>query len=328
MFATPAFWLAATLLLEPPSPGMVRSAVQKALPLLIKGAQGHVEKKTCFACHNQAVPMLAFQIARQHGFAIPDEVVEKQLAHIVAFLDANRAGFLQGQGTGGQVDTAGYALFALGRGGRQSDATTSAVIEYLLQRNKDLDHWRPSGSRPPSEASPFSTNYFGLRALQTGGAPTQKDRIAKRVETIRGWLLKTKAADTEDRVFRLSSLSLLQVDGKKIKSAVKELLDNQRPDGGWGQLPNLKSDAYATGSVLVALHQAGGLAVSERAYRRGLGFLVRSQRDDGSWFVHSRSDPFQPYYESGFPHGKDQFISMAASAWATSALALACPPSN
>jgi hypothetical protein len=328
MFSTPAFWLAATLFLEPPSPGMVRNAVQKALPLLIKGAQGHAEKKACFACHNQAVPLLAFGIARQHGFAIPDEVVKKQLAHIVAFLDANRAGFLQGQGTGGQVDTAGYALFALERGGHQSDATTAAVVEYLLQRNKDLDHWRQSGTRPPSEASPFSTNYFGLRALQTGSTPAQKERIAKRVETIRGWVLKTRAADTEDRVFRLWSLSLLHVDSKDIKSAVKELLESQRLDGGWSQLPNLNSDAYATGSVLVALHQAGGFAFSEKAYRRGLGFLVRSQREDGSWFVHSRSDPFQPYYESGFPHGKDQFISMAASAWATSALALACPPFN
>ena len=41
-----------------------------------------------------------------------------------------------------------------------------------------------------------------------------------------------------------------------------------------------------------------------------------------SW---SRSKPFQPYFESGFPHGKDQFVSMAASGWATVALALACP---
>jgi hypothetical protein len=39
--------------------------------------------------------------------------------------------------------------------------------------------------------------------------------------------------------------------------------------------------------------------------------------------VKSRSKPFQPYYESGFPHAKDQFISIAASGWATAALAVA-----
>ena len=37
----------------------VRAAVGKALPLLLKGAQGHVAHKTCFACHNQAIPLLA-----------------------------------------------------------------------------------------------------------------------------------------------------------------------------------------------------------------------------------------------------------------------------
>jgi hypothetical protein len=32
---------------------------------------------------------------------------------------------------------------------------------------------------------------------------------------------------------------------------------------------------------------------------------------------------FQPYFESGFPHGHDQWISAAATAWATMALTLA-----
>ena len=51
------------------------------------------------------------------------------------------------------------------------------------------------------------------------------------------------------------------------------------------------------------------------AYRGGLRFLIADQREDGSWFVASRSKPFQPYFESGFPYGKDQFISMAATSW-------------
>ena len=61
------------------------------------------------------------------------------------------------------------------------------------------------------------------------------------------------------------------------------------------------------------------------AYRRGLQYLLSSQGDDGSWHVESRSKPFQKYFESGFPDGKDQFISLAASSWAATALALALP---
>jgi hypothetical protein len=36
--------------------------------------------------------------------------------------------------------------------------------------------------------------------------------------------------------------------------------------------------------------------------------------------VRSRTWPFQPYFDSSFPHGKDQWISAAGTAWATLAL--------
>ena len=102
----------------------------------------------------------------------------------------------------------------------------------------------------------------------------------------------------------------------------------QRQDGGWGQTHERDSDAYATGSALVMLHQAGGLPSDSPVYQRALGFLVGTQQADGSWRVRSRSKPFQSYFESGFPYGKDQFISTAASSWATAALTLACPPAD
>jgi hypothetical protein len=41
--------------------------------------------------------------------------------------------------------------------------------------------------------------------------------------------------------------------------------------------------------------------------------------------VKSRSEAFQPYFESGFPHGKDQWISAAGTSWAITALALTNP---
>ena len=34
----------------------------------------------------------------------------------------------------------------------------------------------------------------------------------------------------------------------------------------------------------------------------------------------SRAFEFQPYFESGFPHGHDQWLSMAATAWSAMAL--------
>ncbi len=303
-----------------------RAAVAKALPLLLKGAEGHMAERTCFACHNQGIPLLALTTARQRGFAVGEEDIQKQLEFIARFLDSKRQNYLQGKGQGGQVDTAGYALLALELGGWKADETTEAVVEYLLQHNSNLNHWRTTSNRPPSEVSDFTPTYLALRALWKWGDPGQRERIEKRTETVRGWLLKTPARDTEDRVFRLWGLQATQADENEVRSAVRELIRSQREDGGWAQTDTMASDAYATGTALVALHQAGGLSTNDPVYQRGVAFLLKTQREDGSWLVRSRSKPFQTYFESGFPHGKDQFISMAASAWATTALALACPP--
>src|SRR6185437_14669028 len=145
----------------------VREAVIKALPLIQKGSTGHMAHRTCFACHHQAIPILATTTARSHGGRIQEEELPKHLRFIVDFLDRNRTNYLKGRGQGGQVDTAGYALWTLEMGGWKPDKTTAAVVEYLLLHNKDLDHWRSAAStRPPSEASRFTPNYLAVRALQ------------------------------------------------------------------------------------------------------------------------------------------------------------------
>jgi hypothetical protein len=56
-------------------------------------------------------------------------------------------------------------------------------------------------------------------------------------------------------------------------------------------------------------------------YEKGVAYLLRTQLEDGTWFVRSRAFGFQPYFESGFPHGTDQFISVSATGWAAIALA-------
>ena len=100
----------------------------------------------------------------------------------------------------------------------------------------------------------------------------------------------------------------------------KRHIAEQHPDGGWSQIPTLSSDAYATGQALTALAESGVIRPSDRVYQRGVRFLLNTQLEDGSWYVRSRAIPIQPYFDSEFPHGKDQFISAAATNWATMAL--------
>ena len=325
-FAALAAALACAAAAPAADPDTIRAAVAKSLPLLEKAARGSMEKrKQCFTCHNQGLPVMALTTARERGFAIDAEHLRQQLEFTAGFLAKNQTNYLAGSGQGGQALTAGHALWTLANGGWKPDSTTAAVADYLLLWQKNLDHWKVQTVRPPSEESMFTVSYVALRGLKVFGGPEQRERIDRRVELVRHWALKTEAKDTEDRVFRLRLLQLAGAPGADIRRAEQALLQTQHKDGGWAQLADKESDAYATGSSLVALHQAGGLTTTDAVYRKGLRYLLSTQLADGSWHVQTRSTPIQTYYESGYPHGEDQFISITAAGWATTALALALP---
>jgi hypothetical protein len=326
-----AAWLASCAIIErsfATPPEAIREAAVKSLTLLQKSAAEYTVHRKCFSCHHQALPVLAIASAKARGFEINGKELQRQLEFTADFLAKNRENYQQGKGQGGQADTAGYALLTLDAGGWKADTTTAAVVDYLLQRDKERDHWRPVSQRPPSEASAFTTTYLALHALKKYAPPEKQKAVDARFEKARKWLTSAQAKDTEDTVFRLLALKLVDADAKIVEAAAQELVKNQRHAGGWSQTDKLDGDAYATGSALFALQQTGALSPKEELYQRGVKFLLKTQLADGSWHVRSRSKPFQTYFESGFPHGKDQFISSAASSWATIALTLACEPSD
>lgn len=303
-----------------PTPATTRAAVERALPLLAQAATGHADQKECFACHNQAFPMVAFAAARRAKLPLPDDLIGGQAAHVHEFLSANKEKYAKGQGTGGQADTAGWALFTLEQADHPADDVTAAVAEYLLRKDAERGHWPTTANRPPTEASSFATTFVAIRGLQKWGTKDQKDRVEARLDAARKWLASAKPKDTEDRVFRLRALHDAGAPREAVESAARELARTQRFDGGWGQLDTLPSDPYATATALLALLEVGGWEKGSPEARRAVRFLLRTQLADGSWALKSRSKPFQPYYESGFPHGKNQFIAVSASGWAAAAL--------
>ncbi len=317
--------VSSTAVASEPTPEAIKSALDKAIPLIKGSTVEYPKHRQCFSCHHQAVPVFALKLARSRGFDVNDQAIRSIAEHTEADLESAIDDYQKGKGQPGGVERAGYALFTLEIAGVGPDEVTKAVADYLMVADKNIDHWRSRSNRPPSEASDFTTSYLAMRGLRVYGGIGQKEQIAERLKTVGQWMKTSKGKDTEDRVFRLLALRELDADSPLIKEAAGELVKQQNDDGGWPQLDGKESDVYATGSVLVALHKARELATEDPAYRRGLAFLITTQLADGSWHVVSRSKPFQPYFESGFPHGNDQFISMAASSWAASALLLATP---
>lgn len=311
-----------------PQPQEVRQAIERSLPLIQKAMQGSLEQRShCFTCHHQGLGILTLVTAKSRGLSIDAGLLESQVQGAKGFLSKNKDRFLEGRGTGGEMDTAGYALWALSAANVPSDEVTSAVTNYLVKVQASSDHWKNSSDRPPSESSPFTSTYLSIRGLHAFGNADQQPAIEQRKARVKAWLVQTMAEDTEEQVFRLRALYLLAPGEPQTQLAAEILKKTQQEDGGFSQLPSGLSDPYATGSALVALHEAG-LPISDPAYQNGLRYLLKTQREDGSWYVKSRSVPFQTYYESGYPHGKDQFISMMAGCWSTMALALSLPASD
>ncbi len=307
-----------------PSSDEIRLAVGRALPLLEQASAGSAEQRKCFTCHSQAMPVLACVEARSRGFAIDEKNLQRQIDHTYAHLRRGRQAYSAGKGQGGGVDTAGYALWTLEDGQQSPDEVTAAVVTYLLQKQAEQGRWKTSSNRPPSEVSHFTTTYLALRALAAFAEESQAESIEQATQRAAQWLAEAQPKDTEDAVFRLLSTDYAGVPKVLSETMIADLKAAQRADGGWAQTPDLESDAYATGTALYALHRAGD-STADPVWQRGLQYLLDSQLEDGSWHVVSRSQPFQKYFETGFPHGTDQFISTSATAWATLALLFALP---
>ncbi len=290
----------------------VREAATRAVRLIDRSSANFLTTNACFTCHTQTLSVLVLRDARKVGFEIDEANFKRQY---------ERAFEVHGALGGVRVDTVGYALWALDLGRHAPDDKTEAMVEYILNYQKDLATWKTTVDRPPAEASNFTTNYVALRGLNRYGNAKQQQAIATRATAVKQWLESVNAADTEDQVFRLRLAHELKLPSDNVDRFVQRLLSEQDADGGWVQKRGMKPDAYATGSVLVALHEAGGLSYQHSAWSRGFGYLLRTQKPDGSWHVVSRAMPLHAeYFESGFPHGKDQFISAFATGWATEAL--------
>ncbi len=303
----------------------IRDAVARSIPLLEAGSKGSADQRQCFTCHSQALPVFVLTEAKSHGFTIDEANLQRQLQHTYDHLHRGHESYQKAKGQGGGVLTAGYALWALEAGKWKSDPTITAVTHYLVEEKVERGHWQHRGTRPPSSGSDFTTSYVALRGLTYYGNPDQSSKIADRKAVVAAWLSKQIPKDTEDSVFRLKSMRYVDIDSSVSESATTDLLQLQRDDGGWSQNAELDSDAYATATVVETLLGEGKLDIEHPSIRKGIDYLLRTQLNEGTWKVTTRAKPFQEYFESGFPHGKDQFISISATAWSALALLAALP---
>lgn len=297
-----------------------REAVERSLPLVHTSATRVMSDGGCVACHAQPMAALAADMAAARGWRVEPPAAE--MSQIGLGITTSVAGLLQGREAGGLPDSHMYNMMVMiGRKAPPSIATDTAVY-YLAAKQRAAGHWRGLATRPPIQDRDFNRTAMGIRTLAVYGTPARRSEMAARIARAAAWLAAQTPRTTEDRIWQLLGLAWAGAHADVRETRTRELLALQRPDGGWAQTAYLASDAYATGQVLYALRETGRPA-ADAAIRRGVAFLLRTQAADGTWHVKSRAMKIQPYFESGFPYGHDQWISQAGTAWAAIGLTMA-----
>jgi ankyrin repeat protein len=307
----------------PPAPAPAaspRAAIARSLPLLQRADDVFLRKTGCVSCHNNSLTAMTVALARQHRIAIDESIARAQLRKSAEYLDNWRDRSLQNHGIPGDVDSVGYVLMGLAAERHAPDAATEAMARFIRLQQSPNGSWLLLAHRPPIESSEIEVTVSAIRSLQVYAPAWDRAAADAAIGRAVAWLKRAVPQSNEDHAFHVLGLAWGKVDKPAIRVAAKALIARQRADGGWSQLPYLDADAYATGQSLVALVESGALTVADPVYQRGVQFLLKSQLADGSWFVRSRAIAIQPPLDADFPHGKDQFISAAATNWATQAL--------
>ncbi|MES2463717.1 MAG: ankyrin repeat domain-containing protein [Armatimonadota bacterium] len=324
-----------------------RSAALRSLPRIETSARRFASQAACVSCHHEGLGLMTTGLAKKRGFPYDPALVATQIEKIVKGDEANAAalhGVLPHPEQYKHVPTVDMGEFTPGVAflysgllahGRAAGQPQSDAVQILAHQQFDDGWWGFYMQRAPIQSSDFATTAMAIRLMQSYMPKESRKEAEERISKARAWLVKAKALTNEDRTFRLLGLKWAGAGAKDIAGAARALRAMQRPDGGWAQLPTsvqgqnyVRSDAYATGQALYALNMAGGVAVTSDCYQRGVRFLLRTQDDDGTWFVNKRALPINTYLDAGFPHGESQYISYGGSCWATMALMLAAPPKS
>ena len=307
----------------------IRAAAAKAVTLIQKSQQNWYAKQSCFSCHQQILPSLAFRAAREHGIPVNETAAHAGAAAAFGFY-SNLERAVEYTHIIDPAMSDSYGLLAADAAGVKPSLVTAVYARLLAARQEADGHWETVDERPPQSYSPFTATAVSARAVRLYAH--DKFDAQTRAERARQWLVSHTPRVTEERTFQLLGAFWTGADRSALRTMAAALAATQQGDGGWNSLDSRPSDAYSTSEALFALHEAGGVAITDAAWRRGIEYLLKTQASDGSWHVLSRLHPpapvSPPYFETGFPYGHDQFLSAMGTSWAVMALAEALGPAK
>jgi squalene-hopene cyclase-like protein len=277
----------------PPKPADNRAAVKRGLAFLAKDALAWKAEHKCVSCHHAALIVWAMRDAKESGHAV-DEPVLAELTDWMAKSGSGKTGVPRPEGRPKAFNTkAVYFALALGAD-REPSADAQAGLKLLLETVKEDQTENGSWVAWPETRAPLfgpsddTATTLATLALQAA-AGDERAKVARDKGV--AWLTNTKSDDDPQSIaMRLVLWQRLGRSAEEMQPLVQRITESQNADGGWSQTKEMPSDAWATGQALYALSHAG-VKPEDPLITRGREFLVKTQREDGSWLMTSRPCP-------------------------------------
>jgi squalene-hopene/tetraprenyl-beta-curcumene cyclase len=308
-----------------PNPTKVDGAIDRGLAFLAKDALAWKKKHNCVSCHHAGLVIWSMHEAKQRGHGV-DEPVLAELTKWVAESGDGKTGVPRPEGVPKALNAkAVWLALALGAEAKPDDVAQKglkALLKTVASDQNENGSWSAWPETRPPIFGDSDDSMTALATLAVLPAAASGDDAAKAVRD-KGvkWLADTKTDDDPQSIaMRLVLWKRVDRPAEEWQPLVKRIKERQNDDGGWSQAKGMESDAWATGQALYALAHAG-IKPDEAAIARARAFLVKTQREDGSWPMTSR--PMKPGGEgckSLVP------ITGAGSAWAVLGLTRTAPP--
>ncbi|MBL0940038.1 MAG: ankyrin repeat domain-containing protein [Gemmatimonadaceae bacterium] len=300
----------------------INRVVARAIPLLQQSADTWFEKRSCGSCHHQGIGTLAMAMLQERHHVVDTARLRGQAERSLRATANWQERFIIHEPSINQAIGQSYRVLGSVAAGHPNNAMTRAIAFMLAGEQHTSGKWVSYSRRPPLEDSEVTATALSLRALRLTPLSGREREFATRIARAQKYLTAVRPVSTEERVMQLLGLGWAGTPKQALLPHVRALLREQRADGGWAQVSTRASDAYATGQALTVLQQVAGMPASDARIQKGRAYLLSTVKSDGSWHVPTTRtlQAGLPYFESGFPHGKDQFISYAGTVWALMAL--------
>lgn len=318
------------------TPEQVQQTVERALGYIKAESAAWLGTRKCAACHHAPLVLWSLSEAERQGYAIDKTFLTDTIESLLGSKEKLLSSRIfpnpadppdprpQGRGLNMGLPflaVAAQSLPSLEEGQKQS---LKLIAEEIVKKQQPDGSWEFFATlrRPPINESQTTDAAWIIMALERETGPDAPESQRAALAKANAWLESAKFSDLhQEKTLKVLMGVRSGKPREAMQATIDELLALQRADGGWSQtVPELKSDAYATGQTLYVLSLAGYTA-EQPEIKRAIDFLVATQLPDGTWPMISRSTP------DGSP-GSSKLLTpiyCATSSWAALGLARLVP---